>query len=144
MLRQIISRAERLLNNNKVQRLGYTTALIIWLLIWQRRFKYYNMTSSFGIKYIWSISVPAIILFVQIIFNKKFLWATIFGIVLTYSVYATYVNLTDIIKRSGNNVKAISWDLKNLLLLILSYVILFLINWTICKLKPTATTRYTA
>lgn len=80
-------------------------------------------------------------LLLQVILNKTILWATIFGLVLVYTIYAVYLALTDIIERSGNHVKAISWDLKSFLLLIFIFGLLFIINWTLFKLKPNGTTK---
>jgi presenilin-like A22 family membrane protease len=137
----VIAKISRLLSLDKVQRLCYIAALLLWLLMWQDDFRYYNATSSLGVKYIWLISIPATMLLLQAILNKTILWATIFGLVLVYTIYAVYLTLTDIIERSGNHVKAISWDLKSFLLLIFIFGLLFIINWTIFKLKPNGTTK---
>jgi presenilin-like A22 family membrane protease len=137
----VIAKISRLLSLDKVQRLCYIAALLLWLLMWQDDFRYYNATSSLGVKYIWLISIPATMLLLQAILNKTILWATIFGLVLVYTIYAVYLTLTDIIERSGNHVKAISWDLKSFLLLIFIFGPLFIINWTIFKLKPNGTTK---
>ena len=137
----VITKISRLLSLDKVQRLCYLIALLLWLLMWQDDFRFYNATSSLGVKYIWLISIPATMLLLQVILNKTILWATIFGLVLVYTIYAVYLTLTDIIERSGNHVKAISWDLKSFLLLIFIFGLLFLINWTLFKLKPNGTTK---
>lgn len=107
--------------------------------MWQDDFRFYNATSSLGVKYIWLISIPPTILLLQAILNKTILWGTIFGLVLVYTIYTVYMTLTDIIERSGNHVKAISWDLKSFLLLIFIFGLLFIINWTLFKLKPNRT-----
>ena len=137
----VITQITRLLSLDKVQRLCYVTALLLWLLIWQDDFRFYNSTSSLGVKYIWLFSIPATVLLLQAILNKTILWVTIFGLVLTYTIYAVYMTLTDIIERSGNHVKAITWDLKSFLLLIFIFGLLFIINWTLYKLKPNGTTK---
>jgi len=125
----------------KIQRICYVASLLLWLLIWQDDFQFYNATSSLGVKYIWIISIPATILLLQAILNKTILWVTIFGLVLAYTIYAVYITLTDIIERSGNHANAITWDLKSNLLLIFIFGLLFIINWTLYKLKPNGTTR---
>ncbi len=137
----LFTKISRLLSLDKVQRLCYLTALILWLFISQDHFRFYDSTSSLGIKYIWLISIPATILFLQAILNKTILWATIWGLVLTYTIYAVFMTLSDIIERSGNHVKAITWDLKSFLLLIFIFGLLFGINWTLYKLKPNGTTK---
>ena len=137
----LIHKISRQLSSDKVQRLCYLAALFLWLLIWQDDFRFYNATSSLGLKYIWLITIPATMLLLQAIFNKTILWATIFGLVLTYTIYAVYITFTDILERSGNHVKAISWDLKSFLLLIFIFGLLFIINWTLFRLKPNGTTK---
>ncbi len=137
----LIAKISRLLSLDKVQRLCYAAALVLWLLIMKDDFRSYNSTSSFGMKYFWLISIPATILFVQAILNNTILWVTIFGLVLTNTFYLVYMTLTDIIERSSNHVKAISWDTESFLQLIFFFTILFVINWTLYKLKPNWTTR---
>ena len=136
-----LTKISRLLSLDKVQRLCYLAALLLWLFLWQDDFRFYNSTSSFVVKYIWLISIPATILLLQAILTKTILWATILGLVLAYTIYAAYLTLTDIVERSGNHVKAISWDLKSFLLLIIIFGLLFIINWTLFKLRPNGTTK---
>jgi len=119
-----------------VQRLFYLFGLVVWLLLLKNEFHKYDKESSLGISYFWLILIPASLLTLQIIFNYKILWFIIFGLVLTYSIYSAYYTLTDIIERSGNHVKAISWDLETTSILILIYIILVLTNWILYKLKP--------
>ena len=134
---KVISKISELLERDKVQRICYLIALFIWLLPWSiGDFSFYNTHSSFGIKYIWLVSIPAILLTIQIILNKTIIWATIFGLFFMYSVFSIYSILTDIIERSGNHVKAISWSFFEICLLIVYFFCLFLINLIIYKLKP--------
>lgn len=58
------------------------------------------------------------------------------GLVLTYTIYAVCVTLMDIFERSGNHVKAISWDVKTLLFFMLIFGLLLLVNLILYKLKP--------
>ena len=134
---KVISKIFELLERDKVKRICYLIALFIWLLPWSiGDFSFYNTHSSLGIKYIWLVSVPAILLTIQIILNKTIIWATIFGLVFMYSVYSIYSIFTDIIERSGNHVKAISCSFFEICLLIVYFFCLFLINLIIYKLKP--------
>jgi hypothetical protein len=121
---------------DKVQRLCYVTALIIWLVIWKEDFRFYDLPSSLGIKYIWLISIPAILLLLQAILNNIILWGTLFGLLLMYTSYAVIVSLMDIVERSGNHVKAISWDVKTFLFFMLIFGLLLLVNVILYKLKP--------
>jgi hypothetical protein len=122
--------------SDKVQRLCYVSALILWLVIWKEDFRFYELPSSLGIKYIWLISITAILLLLQAILNNIILWGTLFGLLLMYTGYVVIVSLMDIIERSGNHVKAISWDVKTFLFFMLILGLLLLVNLILYKLKP--------
>jgi hypothetical protein len=126
---------------DKVQRLCYVSALILWLVIWKEDFRFYDLPSSLGIKYIWLISIPAILLLLQAILNNIILWRTLFGLLLMYTSYAVIVSLMDIFERSGNHVKAIPWDLKTFLFFMLIFGLLLLVNLILYKLKPIGKTK---
>lgn len=121
---------------DKVQRLCYVSALILWLVIWKEDFRFYELPSSLGIKYIWLISIPAILLLLQAILNNIILWGTLFGLLLMYTSFVVIVSLMDIVERSGNHVKAISWDVKTFLFFMLIFGLLLLVNVILYKLKP--------
>jgi hypothetical protein len=121
---------------DKVQRLCYVSALILWLVIWKEDFRFYKLPSSLGIKYIWLISIPAILLLLQAILNNIILWGTLFGLLFMYTSYVVIVSLMDIVERSGNHVKAISWDVKTFLFFMLIFGLLLLVNVIHYKLKP--------
>jgi hypothetical protein len=125
-----------LLALDKVQRLCYVSALILWLVIWKEDFRFYELPSSLGIKYIWLISIPAILLLLQAILNNIILWGTLFGLLLMYTSYVVIVSLMDIVERSGKHVKAISWDVKTFLFFMLIFGLLLLVNVILYKLKP--------
>ena len=125
-----------LLALDKVQRLCYVSALILWLVIWKEDFQFYELPSSLGIKYIWLISIPAILLLLQAILNNIILWGTLFGLLFMYTSYVVIVSLMDIVERSGNHVKAISWDVKTFLFFMLIFGLLLLVNVILYKLKP--------
>ena len=124
-----------------VQRLCYVSALILWLVIWKDYFRFYDLPSSLGIQYIWLISIPATLLLLQAILNNIILWGTLFGLLLTYTIYAACVTLMDIFERSGNHVKAISWDVKTFLFFMLVFGLLLLVNLILYKLKPIGETK---
>jgi hypothetical protein len=122
--------------SDKVQRLCYVYALILWLVIWKEDFRFYELPSSLGIKYIWLISIPAILLLLQAILNNTLLWGTLFGLLLMYTSYVVIVSLMDIVERSGNHVKAISWNVKTFLFFMLIFGLLLMVNVILYKLKP--------
>jgi len=131
-----MTKRSRLLALDKVQRLCYVSALILWLVIWKEDFRFYELPSSLGIKYIWLISIPAILLLLQAILNNIILWGTLFGLLFMYTSYVVIVSLMDIVERSGNHMKAISWDVKTFLFFMLIFGLLLLVNVILYKLKP--------
>ena len=132
----ILSFISSVLKRDKVQRLFYFIGLVVWLLLLKNEFHKYDKESSLGISYFWLILIPATLLTLQIILNQKIIWFIIFSLVLTYSIYSVYYTLTDIIDRSGNHVKAISWDIQTTVILIIIFIILILTNWILYNLKP--------
>ena len=132
----ILSFISSVLKRDKVQRLFYFIGLVVWLLLLKNEFHKYDKESSLGISYFWLILIPATLLTLQIILNQKIIWFIIFSLVLTYSIYSVYYTLTDIIERSGNHVKAISWDIQTTVILIIIFIILILTNWILYNLKP--------
>jgi hypothetical protein len=132
----IVSSISSFLKRDKVQRLFYLLGLIVWFLLLRNEFHKYDKESSLGISYFWLILIPATLLTLQIILNHKILWFIIFGLVLIYSIYSACYTLADTIERSGNHVKAIYWDFETTAILIIIFIMLFLTNWIIFKLKP--------
>ena len=133
----IIKTISDILKRGKVQRVCYLLGLAFWLFLNENQFHKYDKESSyFGITYLWVISIPATLLFLQILLNNWFLWLTIFVSVLTFSLYSAFYTLTDNIDRSGNHVKAIYWDFETTAILITIYIVIILTNWTIYKIRP--------
>ena len=125
-----------LLSKDKIQRLFYMVLLLIWLYIYKPNLSLFNSISSFGIKYIWIWTIPAILLIIQILFNNFLTWLLIFGLIFIYSIIAVSGIILKIIHRSGNSAKSNVWDAKQVFILISIFLVLFFINWLIYKLKP--------
>jgi len=53
-----------------------------------------------------------------------------------YTSFVVIVSLMGIVERSGNHVKAISWDVKTFLFFMLIFGLLLLVNVILYKLKP--------
>ena len=79
---------------------------------------------------------PAIILGLQIIRNNKILWAIIFGLFSLYILIAIFVVVSDLVERGKNHPKAITLDLKDLLMMITIFFILGFVDWIIYCLRP--------
>jgi len=115
----------------------YGLGLTLWtFLMWDSITAFPYATSSLGLNYMSLFIVPALLLFLQIIRNNKLLWGLIFGLVTVYIMVSLYLVIEDAIERSGNHVKAIDWEIKDVLILLLVFGVLFIIDWTIYKIKP--------
>lgn len=121
-----------------VQRSLYGFGLILWIFIVIDDLKYYNSESSLGIKYIWLFSIPTILLIGQVIFNRKIFWVIIFGLIVTYSIWTlwNFFFLQVMIDYHRDHIPKSNWPFTDIITFLLLFVILFLINWTIWKMKP--------
>lgn len=125
------------LTKDIIQRIIYGFGLTLWtFLMWERITEFPYATSSLGFSYMTVFMVPALLLALQIIRNNKLLWGLIFGLVTTYIVVALYLVMSDVIERSGNHVKAIDWQIKDVLFLLFAFGALFIADWTIYKIRP--------
>jgi hypothetical protein len=125
------------LTKDITQRVIYGVGLTLWtFLMWDRITEFPYATSSLGLSYMALFMIPALILLLQVIRNNKLLWGLIFGLVTTYIVVALYLVISDAIERSGNHVKAIDLKIKDVLLLLFVFAILFIADWTIYKIRP--------
>jgi hypothetical protein len=104
--------------------------------MWDSISHYPYATSSLGINYLILYSIPALLLALQIIRNNKLLWTLIFSLVTTYIGVALYMVVSDAIERSGSHIKAINWELQDILKLLLAFGIMFIIDWILFKIKP--------
>jgi predicted membrane protein len=133
----LIERIKGQLTKDIIQRVMYVLGLTLWtFLMWDGITEFPYATSSLGFNYITLFMIAALILFLQIIRNNKLLWGLIFGLVTAYIVISLYLVIADAIERSGNHVKAIDWEIKDILILLLLFGVLFIIDWTIYRIKP--------
>lgn len=136
-VRLIIDKIKYFLAKDQIQRIVYCLALIFWTLIMFESIKKYPFVkSSLNISYLTLYMLPLSILVLQIIRNNKIVWALIFGLFSSYILVSIFFVVRDIIERSGNHVKSISLDLKDISLLILIFGFLGLIDWVIYSIKP--------
>jgi len=126
------------LKKDKVQRLLYGLALLIWVIIWIDEIELFNSQSSLGIKYYWIMIVPTLILIGQIVSNNKILWWLIVGLISIYTVWTTWniVFLRILLDYHRDYVQGTTWDFKEVLTLTTIFLTLFVINWMTWKIKP--------
>lgn len=82
------------------------------------------------------MTVPAILLILQTLFNNFLIWFFIWGLVFAYSIIVIGGIIFKIIHRSIDTVKPNVWDTKEVIILISIFLILFFINWIIFKFNP--------
>ena len=129
------------LKKNKIQRLIYGIGLLLWIIIWIDDLKLYNSVSSLGIKYLWLMIIPTLLLIGQLIFNNKIIWALIFGLISCYTIWTLWnIIFLEILVEFHRDYSTESfWNLKQNLILITILFVLFIVNWTIWKIKPNKT-----
>jgi hypothetical protein len=133
----LLEKVKGQLTKDITQRVIYGAGLTLWTyLMWDRITEFPHATSSLGLSYMTLYTIPALLLFLQIIRNNRLLWGLIFGLVTIYIVTALYLVIADAIERSGNHVKAIDWEIKDILILLITFGVLFTVDWTIYKIRP--------
>lgn len=133
----MLNRVKALLEAGVVQRIICGLGLTLWtVLLWDRVINPIGATSSLGISYSTFYVVPAGILALQIALNNRFLWALIFGLVTCYVVVLICMAVTDAIVRSGNHVKAIDWNVRDFVELLVFFGIAIFMDVVIWKIRP--------
>jgi hypothetical protein len=119
----LINSISNSLSKRRTQRICYIVALAIWILIWCDDLKLHKATSSLGIKYVWLMAVPTILLTIQIVFNNILVWAVIWGLIIFYTFWTTYELVMNL-------------KIEFVFPILLIMLILLIINWIVFKLKP--------
>ncbi len=133
-----LNKISEFLKKDRNQRLLYGIGLLIWIIIWNDNLKYYYAESSLGIKYLWLITIPAILLIGQILFNRKILWIIIVGLISTYSIWTLweFFLYNILIDHHKDYIPKNNWPLTDLIAFLFLFVLLLSINWSIWKMKP--------
>jgi hypothetical protein len=135
--RKLINRIKDILKKDLFQRIIFGFGLILWTLImWNGITEHPNLKSSIGISYMTLYMIPAIILGLQIIRNNKIFWGITFGLFSFYILASLITGISDILNRTGNHVKSIDWNLKELIMIFAFFIVLGIVNWVIFQLKP--------
>lgn len=121
---------------DKVQRIIYVIALILYLLALYDNFYLYDSTTSFGIKYYYFFLIPKTLLILQIIFNKFIFWFCIFGLVFSYTLVTFYSIIQYFRFQAFDVVKGIGWDFEQILILLLFFCFIFTVNFILYSIKP--------
>jgi hypothetical protein len=133
----LIRKIKEILAKDSFQRMLFGIGLILWTFInWNEIVKTPNSESSLGISNITFYLIPAIILLIQMILNNKIFWGLTFGLFTIYIATSLVKVISDSIIRSGNNVKAIDWNLKEFITILIFFVALGIIDWIIYQSKP--------
>ena len=120
----------------------YGIALLIWIWVFEDDLKYYDLESSIGIKYIWLITIPSVLLVGQIVFNNKIIWGIIVGLVGIYSLWTlwTFFHLNVLVEYHKDYIPKRNWPINDLFWFLVLFSFFFLINWLIWKISPNKNT----
>ena len=138
----ILNKISEYLKKDKIQRLLYGIGLLIWIIIWIDELKLYNSESSLGIKYMWLMTIPTLLLIGQLILNNKIIWTLILGLISCYTIWTLWniIFLEILVEFHRDYSPESFWNLKQTLILIIIFFVLFIVNWTIWKIKPNKNT----
>jgi hypothetical protein len=138
----ILNKISEYLKKDKIQRLLYGIGLLIWVIIWIDDLKLYNSESSLGIKYLWLMIIPTLLLIGQLILNNKIIWTLILGLISFYTIWTLWniIFLEILVEFYRDYSPESFWNLKQTLILIIIFFVLFIVNWTIWKIKPNKNT----
>ncbi|MFD1316721.1 hypothetical protein [Namhaeicola litoreus] len=133
----MIRKIKVILAKDLIQRVLFGIGLILWTFInWNGIIKNPNSETSLGIANITLYLIPAIILLIQIIRNNKILWGLTFGLFTIYILTSLIMVISNAITRSGNHVKAIDWNVTQLIQIFVFFGVLGIIDWIIYQSKP--------
>jgi hypothetical protein len=125
------------LKKDKIQRLIYMIGLVLWIILWFDELKYMSENNSYGF-YVWSVLIPIPLLILQIIFNKKSLWYLLFIYSILYSLDILWsIIVKDIIIDSSRDFSPQPfWRFEKILRWLIIFIVIFVTNWTITRIKP--------
>ncbi len=133
----MIRKIKEILAKDSFQRMLFGIGLILWTFInWNGIVTTPNSETSLGISNITFYVIPAIILLFQIVRNNKIFWGLTFGLFTIYIATSLIMVISDSIIRSGYNVKAIDWNLKEIIIILIFFGVLGIIDWIIYQSKP--------
>ena len=140
----ILNKISEYLKKDKNQRLLYGIGLLIWVIIWIGDLKYYNSESSLGIKYLWIMIIPTLLLIGQLIFNNKIIWILIVALISCYTIWTLWniIFLEILIEFHRDYSPKSFWNLKQISTLLSIFFVLFFVNWTIWKIQPNKNTMH--
>lgn len=123
---------------DKIQRIIYGLALILWVWVWIDDIELYYSDSSLGIKYYWIMNIPTLILLGQMFFNLRVLWWGIVGIIIVSTICIVWniLFLRILLDYHRDYVSGTIWDIKEVMTLTMIFLILFLVNWVVWKIRP--------
>jgi hypothetical protein len=124
----LLTKINNFLANDLVQRLCYLAALLVWIYTFHFAMNYNSQQSSWILYFF--ILFPAILLVIQILFNKTFTWAVIFLLIAAYSTFMSIGLLSSLISQGIRTSVTTNTDIIPIIL------VLSLITLIVYKLKP--------
>jgi hypothetical protein len=133
----VLSSVRKLLQRDLIQRSVYVCVFVLWTFsMWNRVTGYGYSESSLGVNYSTLYTIPAMLLIVQIILNNRLFWALIVGLVTTGIGVVLWLVIADGIERSGNHVKAIPWEARDVIGLAFSCALIVVVEWVLVAIRP--------
>jgi hypothetical protein len=136
---KILRYVSNLLGTDRIQRLIYLAVLLFWAFIWAESINFLDEYTDFGVKFLWVFITIAILLIIQILFNKKSTWLLFFGI--TCFIIAKFFKslieffIIDAYKHR-EYINSISWKSTEELELFFQGLMALLIVWFFWNIRP--------
>lgn len=125
------------LKKDKVQRIIYCFALILWVILWFNHLKNLTLDIFSGV-YLFQIIIPFILLTTQTIFNNKIIWVILASYLSLYSLWIIWsiIQVDILIDIHRDYSPKPFWTFKKVLNWLIMLFIISIINMTVWKMKP--------
>ncbi|AHM60451.1 hypothetical protein D770_10970 [Flammeovirgaceae bacterium 311] len=133
-----MKKIEKWLTQPLLQRIVYLVLLLFWLYINNSNgnFNRLLIPNSFGTPYGVLVFLPALLLAAQVLWNNQWLWRTLCGVLICFTLWLTTLSLPGIIAAAGTGAKTIVWGIGVIGFTILLVLLLAFVNWMLLHMKP--------
>lgn len=121
-----------------MQRAVYLVLLLLWLYVNKSNGNFNRLYAShtLGIPYAIIVFLPALLLGVQVYWNKQWLWRVLCGLLICFTLWLATLSLPSIISAAGTGANTIVWGFGVIGFTILLVLLLAFLNWMLLHMKP--------
>ncbi len=121
-----------------MQRAVYLLLLLLWLYINKSNgnFNRFYASNTLGIPYAVIVFLPALLLGLQVYWNKQWLWRVLCGFLICFTLWLATLSMPSIISAAGAGAKTIVWGFGVIGFTVLLVLLLAFLNWMLLHMKP--------